>query len=440
MKVLKYEAHNVLGIKDIVWDMEGSHLWLVGGENGQGKTSANTALICALAGKRGMDNYPEVLLRDGERSGSVRIELTGVEELHEDERITVELNLRRKPSGTVVEEFRVLDSTGEEAPEPRTLLRRLFQLRAFDPLAFCRMKPSEQSKVMHDLLGLDLEKYDQDRQETYDKRRQVGLDGKAWKGKFDAIPEVKDAPEHEVSMTDLMDKMSSLQYDQSERQVIQTMASGVEEKLADQKNKIKQLEDEARKLEAEIYSAKEKKKSLSKKHGELLKQMDEMPNFENEIEGVRKQITEADSLNKKFRDAQARAEAERQLKEHRELYQLMTDRIAEIDKEKATEIANADWPVPGMEFTEDGVLLDGLPFAQASTSQRIMASVKVGMALNPTLRLMVCSNGSELGCDTLDELERILKENDFQMCVELVCRSKEDRDRCAVIISNGTVN
>ena len=224
MKVIKYEAHNVLGIKDIAWDMTGSHLWLVGGENGQGKTSANTALICALAGKRGMDNYPEVLLRDGERSGSVRIELTGVEELHEDERITVELNLRRKPSGTVVEEFRVLDSTGEEAPEPRTLLRRLFQLRAFDPLAFCRMKPSEQSKVMHDLLGLDLDKYDQDRQETYDKRRQVGLDGKAWKGKLDAIPEVKDAPENEVSMTELMDKMSSLQYDQSERQVIQTMA------------------------------------------------------------------------------------------------------------------------------------------------------------------------------------------------------------------------
>jgi hypothetical protein len=117
----------------------------------------------------------------------------------------------------------------------------------------------------------------------------------------------------------------------------------------------------------------------------------------------------------------------------------MTDRIAEIDQQKATEIANADWPVPGMEFTEDGVLLDGLPFAQASTSQRIMASVKVGMALNPTLRLMVCANGSELDRTTLDELSRTLKENDFQMLVELVTRSSEDRDRCAVIIENGVV-
>ena len=128
------------------------------------------------------------------------------------------------------------------------------------------------------------------------------------------------------------------------------------------------------------------------------------------------------------------------LKEVRDLYQLMTDRIAEIDREKAKEIANADWPLPGMEFTEDGILLNDLPFEQASTSQRIMASVAVGMKLNPTLRLMVCDSGSELDSETLDELARTLKENDFQMLVELVTRSKEDRDRCAVIISDGAVN
>ena len=440
MKVLRYEAHNVLGIKDIAWEMAGSHLWLVGGENGQGKTSANTALICALAGKRGMDNYPEVLLRDGERNGSVKIELTGDQDLHEDERITVELNLRRKPSGTVVEEFRVLDSTGEEAPEPRTLLRRLFQLRSFDPLAFSRMKPKEQSAVMQELLGIDLGKHDADRHETYAKRRDVGIEGKVLKGKLDALSEVKDAPESEVKLTDLMEEMEQLQSKQEDKRATELMLDAAAEKIAKCGDKIEYKEGQIQKLLGDIEAEKLLKKAATKKFDILAASLEETPDYLREIQDVRLSITQADGENKKFRDAVARKEVEKQVKEHRELYQLMTDRIAEIDREKAKEIANADWPVPGMEFTEDGILLNDLPFEQASTSQRIMASVAVGMKLNPTLRLMVCSNGSELDSDTLDELERTLKENDFQMLVELVCRSKEDRDRCAVIISNGTVN
>jgi len=62
-----------------------------------------------------------------------------------------------------------------------------------------------------------------------------------------------------------------------------------------------------------------------------------------------------------------------------------------------------------MELTEDGLLMDGLPFEQASTSQRIMASVAVGMALNPKLRLLVCQHGSDLDNDTLDALAKVVE-------------------------------
>jgi len=120
-------------------------------------------------------------------------------------------------------------------------------------------------------------------------------------------------------------------------------------------------------------------------------------------------------------------------------YQRMTDRIKEIDEEKGEALAEAPWPVEGMELLEDGLLLNGLPFEQASTSQRIMASVKVGMALNPTLRLLVCEHGSDLDLETLEALEKVAKENDFQLIVEIVTRTKEDMDRCAVVIHDGAV-
>ena len=169
MQVLKYEAHNVMGVKDVKFDLAGRHLFLVGGANGMGKSSALSALVAALAGKSGMPDYPEILLRKGQKKGKVTVELTGDAELMESKSITVELSLKQRPSGAIVEEFRVLDSAGEEAPEPRKLLQRLFTLRAFDPLAFERMKPKEKATLVQEMLGLDLSKFDKEYKSVFEQ-------------------------------------------------------------------------------------------------------------------------------------------------------------------------------------------------------------------------------------------------------------------------------
>jgi hypothetical protein len=68
-----------------------------------------------------------------------------------------------------------------------------------------------------------------------------------------------------------------------------------------------------------------------------------------------------------------------------------------------------------------------------------MASVKVGMALNPKLRLLVCQHGSDLDNATLDALAKVVEENKFQFICEVVTRTKEDEERCAVVIADGEV-
>jgi ABC-type cobalamin/Fe3+-siderophores transport system ATPase subunit len=44
VKVLNYQAHNVLRVSDVDFDLQGRHLFVVGGSNGHGKSSALTAL------------------------------------------------------------------------------------------------------------------------------------------------------------------------------------------------------------------------------------------------------------------------------------------------------------------------------------------------------------------------------------------------------------
>lgn len=439
MQVLKYEAHNVLGVKDIKFDLAGRHLFLVGGANGQGKSSALTALIMALAGKSGMSDYPEIALRKGEKRGKVTIELTGDTELMEGKSITVELSLRQKTSGAVVEEFRVLDSAGEEAPEPRKLLQRLFTLRAFDPLAFERMKPKEKATLVQEMLGLDLSKFDKEYKKVFEERTDLGRDGKRLAAQLEAALKYDDAPAEEVKVVDLMTELEKLAEDNRARAGMEKLATECREHQVTLTAQADKLVDEIAKLQKQLVEVTNGIEAAEKLEKEARSKLEKMPDRTADIAAVKERIAQADYTNAKVRANAAYDLLEKQVKKSRGDYQKLTDRLTEIQEERAEAVASAKWPIEGMELTEDGLLMGGLPFEQASTSQRIMASVAVGMALNPKLRLLVCQHGSDLDNETLDALDSVVKENQFQLLLELVTRSKEDEERCAVVIADGEV-
>jgi DNA repair exonuclease SbcCD ATPase subunit len=446
MQVIKYEAHNVLGVKDIKFDLAGRHLFLVGGANGQGKSSALTALIMALAGKSGMTDYPEIALRKGQKKGKVTIELTGDADLMESKSITVELSLRQKASGAVVEEFRVLDSAGEEAPEPRKLLQRLFTLRAFDPLAFERMKPKEKATLVQEMLGLDLSKFDKEYQKVFADRTDLGRDGKKLAAQLEAAPKHKDAPAEEVKVSVVLEQIDEISAAQAARDKQDRVVEDAEKTISLWESATDDAVDEIARLEIDLQKAKEKLKvckteteGAKKSFEAQVKFLEQLPDRSPELAPLRAQIATAEDTNRKVRENAAYERLEAEVKQSRGDYQRLTDRLKEIQEERAEAVAKAEWPIKGMELNEDGLLMNGLPFEQASTSQRIMASVAVGMALNPKLRLLVCQHGSDLDNDTLDALDKVVKAGDFQCLIELVTRSKEDEERCAVVIADGEV-
>jgi len=435
MQVITYKAHNVLGVKDIQFDLAGRHLFLVGGKNGQGKSSALAALIMALAGKSGMDDYPALALRKGEKKGKVTIELTG----EGNESITVELSLRQDKAGAVVEDFRVLDSAGKKEPEPRKLLQKLFTLRAFDPLAFERMEAKAKATLVQKMLGLDLSKFDLEHAKVYEKRTELGRDGKKLAAQLDAAPKHDDAPAEEVKVVDLIGELEKLQGENKLRAALERQIGDLAKDQRDFKNEADRLTEEIARLQKQLDGHKHQIVICEKEEKKAREELAALPDRAPDIEAVKDKISKADDLNRKVRENAARQKLEAEVKAFRGEYQKLNDKLKEIQDERAEAVAKAKWPMKGMELTEDGLLMDGLPFEQASTSQRIMASVKVGMALNPKLRLLVCQHGSDLDNDTLDALDAVVKEGNFQCIVEVVTRSKEDEERCAVVIADGEV-
>lgn len=442
MKVVRYTAQRVLRLSDVDFNLAGRNLFLVGGKNSQGKTSALTALLMALCGRSGLEKYPEIQLKEGEDEGQVRVELAGDD--GEPPKLTVELKIKRKRGGQVIEEFRLLDEKDRELKQPRELLKRLYELRAFDPLAFERLEGKAQKALLAQVVGLDFSEHDAEYKRLYQEREDVNREGKKLKAQVEGMPEYRDAPAAEVSTADLLEELKRRQATNKEnadqRALLKELCKltvGCENSVISTEREVAAARLALERAEAEL-EVQRKRFADSKKHSgkqalscDLLVDADE--------EQVREQIANSGEQNRKLGANQAKAKSAKRLDELRDESQALTDKLKDIEKAKADAIAAAKWPVPGLSFDSDGVLFDGLPFGQASKSKRVLASVRIGMALNPKLRLLVCEDGSDLDSDTLAALDELLKQEDFQMILELVTRTSADEELCAVVIQDGKV-
>ncbi|CAB4191585.1 AAA domain containing protein [uncultured Caudovirales phage] len=436
MRITSYEAHNIQRVRDIKFDLEGRNLFLVGGKNGMGKSSALMGIAMAICGKLGMDDYPKFPLREGEQEGYVKIGLSGsAEELHEPDGLTLELKLIRKRDGLVAEEFRVLDSTGEEAAEPRTTMKRLYQTRGFDPLSFARQKPESQRVLLEKMTKLDFTAEREQYQKLFEQRTDVNRNKDAAKARFDGFTFYPDVEER--SAVDLMEKIDELSTINSENAKKRSAADLARETLRSDEESITSVREQIEQLQKRLQTLTANVES--QRHHVAEQDAIVASLADHDLAPLRAKMKTIESDNFKARSNAKREEALKQYNELANKSDAMTETLKEIVETQKKRLAEAKFPVPGMSLAEKGILLNGLPFEQSSKAQRIMASVDIAIALNPTLRLMICEDGNDLDDETIAALDKKLEETGFQMIVELATRSTSDEDLCAVVIKDGKV-
>lgn len=432
-KIATYEAHNICGLKDARFDLEGRHLYIVGGQNAQGKTSALNAVRMALCGKQGCD-YPEMPLRTGAKDGWIRVDLA--DDLTKAG-LAVELKLSRKRDGGVVEKFRIVDADGQEVPSPRTLLQRLFSLRAFDPLAFERMNRQEKRETLLKLVGVDLSAFKAERDKLYAERTLVGREGKRLTGKLEAMPVHANVPDKEVSIADLVaEKDRRAAVNQHNAAQVAKMTD-LEAELTRCQKAVSDLDEQIARLMSQQEAARFKlmaQEAAVQGHKATLAVLEDQ-----DVVSVQQRIAAADETNRKVRENAAWEAVKAEVEQSRDRWEELAAKMLEIDDRQRRALQEAQWPVEGLSFDEDGVLYKGLPIELASKSERIIVSTRIGMALNPRLRLLVSEGGGDLDVPTIEALDEILRENDFQLILELVTRSDEDEQRCAVVIEDGAI-
>lgn len=154
-----------------------------------------------------------------------------------------------------------------------------------------------------------------------------------------------------------------------------------------------------------------------------------------DISELQEKIANAETINagarKRQEKKQREAEAEAKAKE----YEALTKAIEAHEQVKNEAIAAARFPVPDLTFGDNDILLDGLPFDQASTARKIRVSTALLMALKPELRVLLVREGSLLDSDARAALEAAAEANNFVVLMECV----GEGDGSGILIEDGEI-
>ena len=376
---------------------------VIGGRNAQGKSAVLNAIWLALGGGKASKETP-LPIRDGEDKASVRLDLGD---------LVVTRSWTRKGTSLKVE-----NAEGAQYKSPQSMLDALVGQLSFDPLAFTRLSPKEQREALLDLVDLDvdLDALDAEAKQVYQQRTDVGRQGKAI-GDIPAIDD--DLPKNEESMSEWVQRLGE--------------AQETENYLATTSVQLDNAEVDIRNAEAEIARLESLIETRTKeaKHLQQVLADTERP----DLRMIQLKIGSVEDTNAKIRANNAAKARLREKVELRERYSALTDRLTELDEQKASALASASFPVAGLSFNESGVLYNGVPLSQASSAEQIRVSLAMGMALNPKLRVLMIKDGSLLDADSLQAIRDQVAEGDFQLWLEIV----NPDDPTAVIIEDGQV-
>jgi DNA repair exonuclease SbcCD ATPase subunit len=410
MRIVSLEAQNVKRLKAVSIKPDGDMV-VIGGRNEQGKTSLLDSIQYALGGKNGICEKP---LREGEKRGHVILDLG-------------ELIVKRTFTAAGGSELTVTSADGSKKFNgPQAVLDKLYSSVSFDPLAFMRMKPAEQRTVIMELAGLDFTELDQRYAQTFEQRRDVNRDLKrAQQDAADAVVH-EDAPDAEISVSELSRELSEALNVQSARARLVAEAERKRESVARITEEIDRLSRQIAELRSQRTTLRDESDAEARAAAEI--EVPDIPSLEARIEA-------AESINAKV-TANHRAAAIREAAAELQAdADALSATLESIDVEKKTQLAAANLPVPGLSFDEDGVLLNGLPISQASGAMQLRLSVAIGAALNPDLKVLLVRDGSLLDSESLALMADLATEHDMQVWMERVGEGEE----VTVVIEDGSI-
>jgi len=408
-KIVRLVVRNMMKLKAVLINPLGN-IVVLGGKNGQGKSCVLNAIEYAFAGKNAICDQP---IRSGEKKAFVEVTLE-------------DLIIKRifTESGSVVT---VTSLEGAKYPSPQAMLDKMYNALCFDPLKFSRMDSKKQLETLKALVGLDFSEQDAERKHLFDERSIVNREVKILRDRLDEMEEHTDIPQKLIDVAALALKLE-------DATALNTFNARTREEVAFKEREIIRYEKEIEVLEAELN---EKRMILKDQIEVEYRRAHAEAQKLNDIDTatLHAQISGAASVNHKITENRAFVEIGTQLEAKSKESVSLGAKMNAIDTKKTEALSKAEFPVPGLSFAEETVLLNDIPLSQASSAELLRVSVAMGLKMNPELNVMLCRDASLLDDDSKKIMAEMAEEADAQIWEEVVGEGGE----CQIIIEDGTV-
>lgn len=402
IKINQFELENVKRIKAVKVEPTQNGLTVIGGKNGQGKTSVLDSIAWVLGGERYRPSQAQ-------RDGSVIPPMLHIE-------LSNGLIVERKGKNS---DLKVTDPNGSKGGQQ--LLNEFISQLALDLPKFINSSAKEKADILLKIIGVGdkLAEYDIEESKLYNERYTIGrmADQKA---KFaEELPSYPDRPYELISISELVQRQQAILAKNGENQRMREMR----DKLFSEKERLKkELDDIQLRYERVCEDCETALKSTEQLHDESTEEL------ERDIENIEK-------INIEIRANLDKEKALEDARHYGEEYKTLSIKIDDI-RRKRTELLNgADLPLDGLLVENGELTYKGYKWDSMSGSEQLKVATAIVRRLNPECGFVLLDKLEQMDGDTLREFGEWLESEGLQAIATRVSVGEE----CSIIIEDGTI-
>ena len=402
LTIQSLEIENTKRVKAVSLTPSKDGLTVIGGKNGNGKTSVLDSIVWALGGDKHRPSNPKNDACVG------------------DPLIHIELS-----NGIVVErrgknsDLKVIDPSGNKAGQK--LLSEFVDELALNLPKFLEANNKEKARVLLDTLGIGDKLYelDKEEEELYNTRRSIGQLRDQKKAAADEMPRYEGVPDEPVSASELISQQQEILAQNGENQRLRHRAQELAGEYAQITAQIEELRERQEKLLVELETANKTAEEL----------------VDESTEELELSIKSADEINEKVRVNRRKADALEEAEALDNRYKEITSNIEKIRQDRMRLLDGADLPLENLSIENGELTYNGFKWDAMSGSEQLKVSTAIVRKIKPQCGFVLLDKLEQMDIDTLSEFNEWASNEGLQIIATRVSTG----DECSVIIEDGRV-
>lgn len=400
VKIHTLELENVKRIKAVTLTPAENGLTIIGGRNGQGKTSVLDAIAWALGGEKFKPSSPA-------RNGSVI-----------PPHLKIELS-----NGLIVERsgdnsrLKVTDPNGKKGGQQ--LLNEFVETLALDLPKFMSANAKSKADTLLKIIGVgdELHRLDGEEQRLYNQRTEIGRIADQKEKYAREMPVYAGLPEEPVSASELIKSQQEILARNGENQRKRAKLAEIQREYNSKAEELERLTKRVEELKIDLETALKTAEALED---------ESTAEIEENIENI-------EELNAKIRANLDRERAAAEAADIRAQYDELTAKIDDTRAERAKLLNGAEMPLSGLSVEDGELTYNGVKWDCMSSAEQLKAATAIVRKLNPNCGFVLLDKLEQMDADTLQEFGEWLESEGLQVIATRVSTGGE----CSVIIENG---